>query len=165
MDDELTKNKLETSDNRIACSDAPSGLLDTPQRMTDSGHQGARSESALVGSFSPTTVVAVRTGGASQSKWTRETRPWNAIPETAVVDSNAVRDPQPLGSNRFQTDNHDCRRRSPRRSPISQGRRRTQGVLREILAARLPERAAASTAPSLDVRSGEGVRALRGRRE
>jgi hypothetical protein len=38
-----------------------------------------------IGKFPPATVVAARTGGASQSKWARKTRPWNANLQTTVV--------------------------------------------------------------------------------
>jgi hypothetical protein len=40
--------------------------------------------------FRPATVVAARTGGASQSKWARETRPWNANLQTTVVASFGI---------------------------------------------------------------------------
>jgi len=171
MDDELTNLDPRASEDRMTCSDAPSGSNDTPQQPGALDHQGAASERALgrtagsaeLGSFSPTTVVAVRTGGASRSKWTRKTRPWNAKPETTVVAFETP-DPESMrSSSGLRNHSIDARfhaRRSPRRSPTSQGWRRPQGTLREILAANMSAcmgtfprmRATASTAPSSEVR-------------
>ena len=37
-------------------------------------------------------AITSHTGGASQSKWTRRSRPWNVTGSMAVVDSSSIRD-------------------------------------------------------------------------
>ena len=99
MDNELTKTADQNStDPQIACFDSRSNSKLTsqhsapvqsgaPQRVGDSNHQGAPSGSAPIGRVCPTTVAAPQQGGASHSKWTRRTRPWNASTPATVVTS------------------------------------------------------------------------------
>ena len=99
MDNELTTTTDQNStDPRIACFDSRSNSKLTsqhsvsaqsgaPQRVGDSNHQGAPSGSAPIGRVCPTTVAAPQQGGASHSKWTRRTRPWNASTPATVVAS------------------------------------------------------------------------------
>ena len=84
MDIKLTTTHKEPSDRRTACSENHAGST-TPTRARESDHQGAQFEKKQIGSGRPTTVVAPRTGGASSSKWTRKTLPWNASLRTTVV--------------------------------------------------------------------------------
>ena len=91
------------NDPRTACSDfrsdskpvttTPAGRSDdpsqigVPQRVGESDHQGARVRTARINGFRKATAAARLGGGASPSKWTRRTRPWNASTPAAVVDS------------------------------------------------------------------------------
>lgn len=101
MERELTTTETQsTSGIRIACSDlrsdsweaqpmyaeAQAPVESPPERVGRSDHQGARSGNPLSGSLPPTTAVGPQAGGASPSKWTRKTRPWNASTPMAVVD-------------------------------------------------------------------------------
>jgi hypothetical protein len=159
MDDKLTTTDRKSSDYRIVCSEYPSGSSNTPQppqRAEVTDHQGAQFGRAQIGRIWPTTVVAPRKGGAPQSKWTRKTRPWNAMLKTAVVASIEIEKPHRDETGLmpklpyWTVGTHGVLR--------LQSRRRWQGTLREIPAAKLPERAAASSAPPSDVRSGGGDR-------
>jgi hypothetical protein len=53
----------------------PHRLDRPPGRARESDHQGARFGYDQIGMFPPATVVAVPTGGASQSKWARRPGP------------------------------------------------------------------------------------------
>ncbi len=116
MSEELTNTEIETSENRTARADYHGGSgshegssndqgsdnrhgprchpdsLTPPSRARQSDHQGAQFASVRLGRYSPATVVALRTGGASRSKWTRKTRPWNASLRTTVVASIKIED-------------------------------------------------------------------------
>ena len=97
-----TATEREPSGPRIACSDSrsastptntasPARLADrrtarAPERVGESDHQGAWIRSARTSEFFSTTAAVMPGGGASQSKWTRRTRPRNASISTAVVD-------------------------------------------------------------------------------
>lgn len=104
MDRDRTNTTHEDpADPRIACSDFRSGSrparakkagrsdatssIGAPRRAGESDHQGTRAGEARQGGFRKATAVARLKGGASASKWTRRTRPWNASTPTAVVDS------------------------------------------------------------------------------
>ena len=104
MDRTRTNTTLGTpADPRIACSDFRSDSKPTtttsasradetsphgaPQRVGESDHQGARIRNARISGFLQATAAARLGGGASPSKWTRRTRPWNASTPAAVVDS------------------------------------------------------------------------------
>ena len=117
MSEELTRTESRTSEDRTACSDdyqgsgshadssshADSTTPTTPhERVWESDHQGARFGCVPFGRFWPATAVALRTGGASHSKWTRKTRPWNVSLQTAVVASSRIGtfDPSKLNSRR-----------------------------------------------------------------
>ena len=93
----------EPADPRIACSDSRSdsrssramktgrhdatSSIGAPRRVGESDHQGARAGETRKDGSRKATAVARLKGGASPSKWTRRTRPWNASTPTAVVDS------------------------------------------------------------------------------
>ena len=156
MDKKLTTTDRKPSDYRIACSDYHSDSSAPPKRVRESDHQGAQSGCVQIGSIWSTTVVAPRTGGASRSKWTRKTRPWNASLRATVVATVKIEELR-LESIEFMP--------KPRHGAVGSnvvlrphGRRRKQGDPREIPAAKLPERAAASTAPPSNVRLGGGDR-------
>ena len=69
-------------------TDRPTGrIAPTPQRFHRSHHQGPQSGIARIGRIRATTVAALQTGGASQSKWARRSRPWNTSTSTTVVAS------------------------------------------------------------------------------
>lgn len=87
MDIELTRSTSDSSHRQTACADRQDGSFPPPGRARRSDHQGTRSGFARIGRIRATTVVALRTGGASQSKWARRSRPWNASTPTAVVAS------------------------------------------------------------------------------
>ena len=166
----------ETFDFRIVCSDSRSGSSTAPQApqgVADSDSQGAQSGSSQIERAWLTTVVAPRKGGASRSKWTRKTRPWNASLPTAVVASHNA-GPCNIGSSEFLPNDppyslprcHPNGARGERAMMSSAAqtlsgftyRRRTQGYPREVPAPMVSERTAASTAPSSDVRLGGGDR-------
>lgn len=96
MDYRLTINNETSLEHRITCFGIHTGsdLLrqnateSPPQRAWLSDHQGARSVAARIERAWPATVVAPQTGGASQSKWTRKSRPWNASRPTTVAASD-----------------------------------------------------------------------------
>lgn len=94
MDKELTAMDRKSSDHRIACSDdqssstMPRTIGPLPNRALESDLQGAQIRYTPIGKIWPTTIVAPCTGGASQSKWTRKTQPWNTMAETIVVASS-----------------------------------------------------------------------------
>jgi hypothetical protein len=174
MDNKLTTTQQETFDFRIACAyvrvDSTTAPR-SPQRVGASDLQGTRFGSAEVESAWPTTVVASRTGGAPSSKWTRKTRPWNAsLPTTVVSSSNAFEkiDESDPSDAEFMANHppyslpewrpHGVRGEGALMRLVARSfsgphcRRRTQRVSREVSAVKLPERAAASTAPSSSVR-------------
>ena len=153
----------------------------TPQPVGTSNIQGTRFASLGVESVWPTTVVAPQPGGAPSSKWTRKTRPWNASLPTTVVASTSnsalsrflkwtdasdpMRDLTDAEPPAVLPPGSPPERLSPGVTrhvvlirPVSKtfsgsaDRRRTQGDPRELPAAKLPERAAASTAPPSNVR-------------
>jgi len=47
--------------------------------------RGSQPERAPIEAVFPAAVVSARPGGASESKWTRRTRPWNASMQTTAV--------------------------------------------------------------------------------
>jgi hypothetical protein len=142
----------------------PCRLDRPPRRAREADHQGARFGYGQIGRFSPTTVVAARTGGAPRSKWARKTRPWNANPQTTVVASISMEEEPylegilediefmstaPTGT----VDTNDVFR--------PQGRRRWQGFLGKSLLPSCPGWAAASTAPPSRGQTGGGDRECR----
>jgi hypothetical protein len=161
MENELTKTAPKKTEGWTARSDSHVGpcrqtsLSQTPtprDRARESDHQGAQFQRLSFGRCWPTTVVALRTGGALHSKWTRKTRPWNARLQTTVVASIPIED---LAQKRIEfmsatsiedTDTNDVL--------WPHGQRRWQGNPREIPADQLSERTAASTAPPSSVRAG-----------
>jgi len=97
MSDELTKESKNSVEDRSARSsgNAPSALDPRPAYLLD--RQGERStppqETLQTASFErvrPAAVVASREGGASLSKRTRRSRPWNSSMPTAVVASTSI---------------------------------------------------------------------------
>ena len=93
MDEKLTTIDGKPSDYRIACSDYHSDSIAPHKRVRELDHQGAQSGSFQIGSIWSATVVAPRTGGASQSKRTRKTRPWNTSLRAAVVATISIEEP------------------------------------------------------------------------
>ncbi len=85
MDIELTT--LDSPRRRTARIDRQDESLRSPQRFHRSHHQGPQSGIARIGRIRATTVAALQTGGASQSKWARRSRPWNVSTSTTVVAS------------------------------------------------------------------------------
>ena len=160
MDEKLTTTERKTSDYRIAYSDyhadSHAGSTTPPNRARESGHQEAQLGSSSIGRFWPATVGAARTEGASQSKWTRKTRSWNAKPQTTVVASIKAGEPDP--------ERISLMPRRPYGSVGSigvlrpYGRRRWQGYSGRSRPISCPSWAAASTAPPSSVRLGGGDR-------
>ncbi len=173
MDKKLTTTKQETFDIRTVCAEARTDSTpapSSPERVGALAFQGARIGSAEVESAWPTTVVAPQTGGASSSKWTRRTRPWNAsLPTTVVTPTNSYeqKDESDPTDAEFLANHppyslpewrpHGVRGEGALMRSVAKSfsgrhcRRRTQRCSREVSAVKLPERAAASTAPSSDV--------------
>ena len=154
MDRKLTTTDQKSSDYRVACSNDHAGLIAPPKRALELDHQGAQSGCAQIGRFWPATVVAPRTGGASQSKWTRKTQPWNASLRTTVVAFVSIEEPR--------LENSECMPTHPgsrhqRRSPASRSEAMA-GFLREIPATKLPKVGSRITAPPSGVRLGGGDR-------
>lgn len=172
MSEKLINTELETSENRTARTDYQCGSgshqgsgnrhgprcrpdsLTPPSRARQSDHQGAQFASVRLGRYSPATVVALRTGGASRSKWTRKTRPWNASLRTTVVAFVSIEEPR--------LENSECMPTHPgsrhqRRSPASRSEAMA-GFLREIPATKLPKVGSRITAPPSGVRLGGGDR-------
>ncbi len=174
MSEKLTNTELETSENRTARTDYQCGSgshqgsdnrhgprchpdsLTPPSRARQSDHQGAQFASVRLGRYSPATVVALRTGGASRSKWTRKTRPWNASLRTTVVASIRIEDLIREHTHSSSTESIGSLDENGVLWP--QGQRRWQGNPREIPAAMEPEWATASTVPPSGVCSGGGIR-------
>ena len=159
MDNELTAMDRKSSDDRMACSDDPSGSTtppSSPDRARESDHQGAQNRCAPIGRIWPTTIVAPCTGGASQSKWTRKTQPWNMSLRTTVVAFISIEKPRPQGM--------ECMPK-PLLGAVGtygvlrpHGRRRWQGYSWRSLRHCCPSWATASTAPPSTVRMGGGDR-------
>jgi hypothetical protein len=92
MRKKLTNGTKNSFEHRSVCSSgSPPSALD-PRRARPLERQGERSipprEAVQTASFErvrSAAVVASRAGGASQSKWTRRSRPWNASMPAAVV--------------------------------------------------------------------------------
>ena len=102
MDQELTTTtttKRNSSEARNACFDSRSDgvanqahntqrrarMAATHKQVGESNQQGAQSGVSPIGRACTTTVTAPQQGGASPSRWTRKTRPWNASTPVAVV--------------------------------------------------------------------------------
>ena len=97
MRKKLTNGTKNSFEHRSVCSSgSPPSALD-PRRARPLERQGERStpprEAVQTASFErvrSAAVVASRAGGASQSKWTRRSRPWNASMPTAVVALGSI---------------------------------------------------------------------------
>lgn len=161
MDKELTEIDKKSSDIGIVCSNDRAGSTPPPSRVEKLDHQGARFRCTQIGSIWPATVAAPRTGGASQSKWARKTRPWNASLRVTVVafisiekscsESIECIPKPPYGA----VGTHDVLR--------CHSRRRWQGFRRGSLRLHSPSWAAASASPPSGLRLGGGGHDLRRR--
>lgn len=156
MDKELTKTDVKSSDHRIACADDQTNSPIPPNRARKSDHQGAQFGCPQIGSIWSTTVVALRIGGASRSKWTRKTRPWNASLRATVVASISIEEPQQERLEFMPKPPYGAVGSNGVLRPS--GRRRWQGNPRENPATKVPARAAASSTPPSIVRMGGGDR-------
>lgn len=134
-----------------------------PTRERELNLQGARSDpphTRVTNRVRPTTAAAAQPGGASSSKWTRKTRPWNVSMPTAVVASfSAEAFAQAIFGGPKTLPNHPPLPRSswaprtgedhsaPRCSPGLPHRGRPPSFRKEATEALLSHRAVASTAP------------------
>ncbi len=93
MTNQLTRSERNSNDARKACFNSQALSISGNQRERELNHQGARSATPhthVAKRVRPTTVATAQPGGASSSKWTRKTRPWNVSMPTTVVASFSV---------------------------------------------------------------------------
>ena len=166
MMNELTRTEKNSNDNRKACFNSQEFSVSGNQRDDELDHQGAQSDpphTPVVNRVSPATVATAQPGGASSSKWTRKTRPWNvSIPTTVVASfstvertaqtrasadgSKSLPNHPPFSNPTWESDLNESGS-TPRCSPVSRHRRRPPSFQKEASEASLPDQAVASTAP------------------
>ncbi len=97
MSKKLINGTQNSFEHRSVCSNGGAHSVRDPRRACPLDRQGERStpprEAVQTASFKrvrSAAVVASREGGASQSKRTRRSRPWNASMPAAVVASSSI---------------------------------------------------------------------------
>ncbi len=97
MSNKLTNETRNSFEHQSVCSNGSAHSALDPRRVCLLDRQGERStpprEAGQTASFErvpPAAAVASREGGASQSKRTRRSRPWNVSMPTAVVASSSI---------------------------------------------------------------------------
>ena len=97
MSEKLTDEDRNSFEQQSVCSNGSAHSALDPRRVCLLDRQGERStpprEAGQTASFKrvpPAAAVASREGGASQSKRTRRSRPWNVSMPTAVVTSSSI---------------------------------------------------------------------------